>query len=400
MCGIGLGVVGVAACAYLSRRRRPSDAESTRFPRPPPPQSPSATRRKRGPSWTRRHSALVLSAALCFLALSTALRAWQFTPTPPIDEAAQVARACGCASFACLRSAFATPSSYFKVPHFWIGGGQKCGTTTLYATLARHPQIMAPEPKEPGYFAWPAPARLAAERWYVRDALRLGDACDRGLGKVATFDGTAYYLQWGGPVARALKASAPWAKIVLVFREPVARAMSWLQHMAMKYPAIPSCLHHRPMDCCVQQSWFLSGVHHLGGSKYYKHLKDWIDAGWRVDDDIHVVRFEQMIESPRGFRDAYRAILDFLGLDPGPAANMTRDDTQPANRRSVVPYNVSRRAYEAMVDEVRQDAANLEELLGVDFGWHRYWARQLAQCDRDRLCRVPLLPPPLSVRTL
>lgn len=289
---------------------------------------------------------------------------------------------CACRSLACANR---------SVPHFWIGGGQKCGTTTMYGLLAKHPQILAPDPKEPGYFAWPSPVRLASEAWYVRDVLRFREACER---KLVTFDATAYYLQWGQRVAANLLVAAPQAKIVLVFREPVARAMSWLQHMALKFTRVPNCLHYKSMDCCVQQSWFLTGVHHLGGSLYFKHLASWLSAGWTLDR-IHVVRFEDIIERKDGLAFVYRGVLAFLGLDPHDVVANVSDN---ANRRSTTPYNVSIPAYRAMVKVVRRDADRLNTLLKRDFKWHRYWARQLAQCQRDGVCRVSLLPPPLDVK--
>ena len=48
----------------------------------------------------------------------------------------------------------------------------------MYELLARHPQILPPTPKEPGFFAWPAVARAATQRWYVKDVLRLREACE------------------------------------------------------------------------------------------------------------------------------------------------------------------------------------------------------------------------------
>ena len=81
----------------------------------------------------------------------------------------------------------------------------------------------------------------------------------KGMSNVATFDGTAYYLQWDTSAALALRQAAPWAKLVLIFREPITRAMSWLQHMNMGLPLVPNCLRSRSMDCCVRQRWFLKG---------------------------------------------------------------------------------------------------------------------------------------------
>ena len=194
----------------------------------------------------------------------------------------------------------------------------------------------------------------------------------------------------GAPVARALLHAAPWARAVLLFREPVGRSVSWLQHMALKFPNVPNCLHYRPVDCCVAKRWFLEGTHHLGGSRYHEHLSAWLDAGWTLSS-FHVVRFEDLFDRG-GLEALYAGILDFLGLDVAPAHNLSKAQTQPANRRSVAPYNISTHNYEAMVRAVEDDTANLEALLGRDFGWRRTWETQLAQCRQDHICHVSLIP--------
>ena len=191
-------------------------------------------------------------------------------------------------------------------------------------------------------------------------------------------------------MARALKAAAPWARAVVIFREPVARAISWLQHMALKFPNVPNCLHYRPLDCCVAKKWFLQGGHHLGGSRYHAHLASWLDNGW-VLDEFHVVRFEDLFERD-GLATLYAGILKFLDLDVAPARNLSKAESKPSNRRSVAPYNVSAANYENMVAAVADDTARLEALLGRDFGWTRTWDAQRAQCARDGICRVSLIP--------
>ena len=140
----------------------------------------------------------------------------------------------------------------------------------------------------------------------------------------------------------------------------------------------------------MRQGWFLRGNHHLGGSKYAAHLRSWLAAGWRLDE-FHIVRFEDLLE-PGGLPKVYAGVLDFLGLDVGPAANLSSAEAAPSNRRSVAPYNVSTDAYRAMVAAARDDVADLEKLLGRDFGWAATWAAQLAQCERDGGCRLSLLP--------
>jgi len=285
----------------------------------------------------------------------TLWRVWRFPPPEIPQNKGIFNAACKCQSFACLRRAFKKADEknikLHKVPYFWLGGCQKCGTTSMYGLLARHPQIIEPEPKEPGYFAWPSVIRMTSQKWYIHQVLRLHEACDRGLDRVATFDATAYYLQWDSRIAQNIRASAPWAKAVFVFREPIARAMSWLQHMALKFPHLPNCLHYHDMACCVQQSWFFFSDHHLHGSLYYTHLHSWLTIGGWSMKSMHFVQFEDILEF--GLAHVYANILAFLGLDLSHSANLTSTETQPANRRSTRPYNISINDFTNMVNYVR-----------------------------------------------
>ena len=47
------------------------------------------------------------------------------------------------------------PMTDLKYPDIFIAGAPKCGTTTLYTWLAQHPNICAPQTKEPNHFFRP-----------------------------------------------------------------------------------------------------------------------------------------------------------------------------------------------------------------------------------------------------
>ena len=343
---------------------------------------------KRRPPTRLRGRVAALGAALLVIFLYASYEDSRFTAMEDTYEQKPhkaEKEACRCTTTSCLRNALEHQHTLFRPPHFWLGGCQKCGTTSMYDLLSKHPQIIPPTPKEPGYFALPSPLRSLRARWYVRDVLQLSSLCEKGLSNKATFDGTAYYLQWDYSAALALRQAAPWAKLVIILREPITRAMSWLQHMNMKFPLVPNCLRSRSMDCCVRQRWFLRGNHHLGGSLYDAHLEKWLDAGWPLQQFL-IIKFEDLFED-HGAENVYGRILDFVGLQ---AHNLS--STTPSNRRSTVPYEVLPDAYDDMVEVVRDDVASLERRLGRSFGWADIWKTQRSQCKRDGVCRVDLIP--------
>lgn len=99
----------------------------------------------------------------------------------------------------------------------FIGGVQKGGTSALHAYLARHGGLCPPPRKELHFFddetrdwRWPCAAAL--------DALAPGDGRMR-------FEATPITLFWPGALERVV-AYNPWARLILIFRDPVERAWS------------------------------------------------------------------------------------------------------------------------------------------------------------------------------
>lgn len=100
---------------------------------------------------------------------------------------------------------------------FIVGGVQKAGTTSLFAYLSRHPELLAPLSKELHVFDDP---HLAAD---PHDHLSLcfppADA-DR-----MAFEVTPIYLFWPDACAR-IRAYDPSMRLIFLFRDPIERAWS------------------------------------------------------------------------------------------------------------------------------------------------------------------------------
>ena len=115
-----------------------------------------------------------------------------------------------------------TPTRNPRWPNFFIGGAPRSGTTTLYESLKRHPDIFLSEIKEPLFFAdvdsQPIIKVVKDEAEYL--ALFADGAGAKILGEASTGyleDKSAY---------RRIKAKSPDAKWVFVLRDPVERAYS------------------------------------------------------------------------------------------------------------------------------------------------------------------------------
>lgn len=115
---------------------------------------------------------------------------------------------------------------------FVVGGAQKSGTTTLDAILRRHPQLQMARIKETHFFDdetrdWSRPDYAALHGHFDEADARL-----RG-------EATPITLYWR-PAIRRLHAYNPGVKIVLMLRDPVARAFAnWKKEYAAGLDTMP-----------------------------------------------------------------------------------------------------------------------------------------------------------------
>ena len=111
-----------------------------------------------------------------------------------------------------------------RLPDFFIVGAPKCGTTTLYHYLLRHPGVFMSTPKEMSFFSKPEVYARGFD-WY--GALFADAATDQICGEASTT-----YARWPtyeGTVDRMADA-APNARLVYLVRNPVDRLYSFYAH--------------------------------------------------------------------------------------------------------------------------------------------------------------------------
>lgn len=120
------------------------------------------------------------------------------------------------------------------LPTVLLIGGQRCGTSSLFKYLAGHPDLGAPVRKEVDYFAR---HYSRGDAWYrAHFPLRTRRLVRRGL---ITFEATPDYLFDPRSPARAAQL-LPDARLVVLLRDPVARAWSHHQHMTrLRFEELP-----------------------------------------------------------------------------------------------------------------------------------------------------------------
>lgn len=112
--------------------------------------------------------------------------------------------------------------------HLFIIGVPKSGTTSLFGYLAAHPQVSPCRIKEPGYF-------LPIDD-YMITPLRFGkDPLDAYLAMYPTspefklrIEGTTHYFR-RPEIARVINDAVPDSKVLVSFREPISRLVSFYQ---------------------------------------------------------------------------------------------------------------------------------------------------------------------------
>jgi hypothetical protein len=229
----------------------------------------------------------------------------------PVYEAAV-----GRAYYGARKAVRRNPGHGRMLPDFLIIGGAKCGTTSLYDWLSRHPQILPASEKEVHFFDYNF---FRGEDWYRSHFARPLDGVD-----CVTGDGSVSYLSHRWAPERAARL-LPHAKLIVVMRDPVDRAYSQFQMSRSEKLEVCESFEEaiawegarlRPELARIARDPRYNSLEfgvwsYLARSRYAEHLERWLDFFPR--EQFLFLRAEEM------FADAYGAIEridEFLGVPP------------------------------------------------------------------------------------
>jgi Sulfotransferase domain len=208
----------------------------------------------------------------------------------------------------------ASTGNWRRLPDLLVIGAQRCGTSTLYRHLGRHPDVAPSLRKEVEYFS----RRYGrGERWYrAHFALAVGRPR-------LVFEATPDYLFHPLAAERAA-AVVPEARLVVMLREPVARAWSHYHHMVdLGYEPLDFAAAVAAEDdrCAPDRARLRADPLHdpvawlrysyVARGRYAEQLARWRERF--PADRLLVVRSEDFFAEPAA---EFGRILDFLGLRP------------------------------------------------------------------------------------
>ena len=240
---------------------------------------------------------------------------------------------------------------------FVVAGAARAGSTAVVEALRSHPDVFVTQPKEPHYLA------LAGERprftgpgddetinrFSVTDPSEFTALFAGSAGQVARGEGSVSTLYYHERSVHRLLELNPAARVVLVLREPVARAYSSHQYLLNRgYEPIPDFL-----DAVTEEKRRIDdGWHHLW---HYTAMSRYADAVAHFrsvfGDSVGVWWYDHLRADPTA---CVAEIARFVGVDP---ARSAQDDVQRVNASGVPRRQWVQRAMHKAAEKPRVKAA-------------------------------------------
>jgi hypothetical protein len=242
------------------------------------------------------------------------------------------------------------------LPDFVVAGAMKAGTTTLWAMLNQHPEIHMTRPKELHYF----------DRHYGRGAEWYAEQFSPAAGERLVGEATPIYMT--DPLFhQRMRDTVPHVRILIILREPAARAYSHYWMMRAKgsedmgtFEEGLAAEDRRWEDPSSPRAKWRFAYRHRG---YYADQLTGLE-GLFGRDRMQVLIFEEFLKAPQ---QAMREVFDFVGAAPDVA-----DSVELEHRKSSRGAVKAKRGYPPMEPQTKAQMrehfapynAALEEWLG------------------------------------
>jgi hypothetical protein len=250
----------------------------------------------------------------------------------------------------------------FKTPDFIIIGAQKCGTSTMFHHLRKHPDIFLPRKKELHFFDENYDKGMEFYlHFFNRKKMPERQFCS---GEASPF----YFFH---PLAASrIYQHFPDIKLILLLRNPINRAYSNYQHQHRKgrisisfehaIKLEPEILEHKRKAYFEQENHsdlMYRRFSFLARSLYSEQLPAWYQHFSK--EQILILKSEDYFKNPT---DTFKQVFEFLGVKPF---------------EIILTKEHKKSDYPPMKPETRQQLKEyfepfnqqLYQLTGRDFGW-------------------------------
>ena len=194
-------------------------------------------------------------------------------------------------------------------PDFFIVGGARCGTTSLYAYLKQYPDIFLPERKEPHYYSsqsTPLPYWLLPLKSIItkQDYLQLFEDSKEDM---VVGDGSATYLM-NLDAPKLIFEDNPNAKIIISLRNPIDR--TYTAYLAQyrsgnEKSSFGESIRRDFSSITGEEIQRQSALN----SDYYEYVKNYYH--YFPKEHIKIIIFEEFIKNPK---QTMKELLHFLNL--------------------------------------------------------------------------------------
>ncbi len=205
------------------------------------------------------------------------------------------------------------------LPNFFVAGAGRSGTTALTDFVRQHPDGFVTDPKEPHFLAFAgAPPAFTGpgdgdniNRRSVTELGRYLGLYEEAAGALARGDGSVTTMYYHDRAIPRIQRWFPDARIVMILRDPAARAFSSYQYMrARGYE--PETDFGRALD--LEESRIAAGWQHLWHytrmGLYARPVEAYLSAFG--SERVKVFFYEELVEEPDRLA---RDLFAFLGLD-------------------------------------------------------------------------------------
>lgn len=254
------------------------------------------------------------------------------------------------------------------MPDFLIIGAQRCGTTSLYNYLIKHPYIAPALKKEVHFFDHNYGQGFT---WYrahfpyllTKIVYRMKGRC------FVTGEATPYYI-FHPHAPRRIANAIPKAKLILLLRNPIDRAYSQYHHAVRR--GFESLSFEDAIDK-EQQRLFgeiekmaenenLRSFNHqkysyLSRGIYIEQIKVWVSLF--AEEQLLILKSEELYSNSQTVLDR---VFEFLNLP-----SLEVDTYKRYNSTSYIPMDTNMR--KSLISFFREYNTKLYELLGIDFDW-------------------------------